>query len=224
MPSSPGGLGGFLAQVEWRIEDGSRGGMEGFMVLRRFQTWMLGMGLLFLFPVGCSPKAKLRDDPFLPGSRSPRTNVPTAPPPSDPFQSANLRAQERDSAMDVSTSPTTDPFYARDKVERRPAVPASGGTADRASAGVGNASAIADSGGNGATDEYRQVRQRLDKTGAKNIRSEKDEQSGEYHFHCEIPHPKDPAVSRVFEASHAEELKAMTAVTESAERWAAEQQ
>lgn len=194
------------------------------MVRNQIQRWAWPMGLLALFLVGCSPKAKLRDDPFLPASRGSRPIVPATPPPSDPFQAANLRAQERDSAFDVSTSPTTDPFYSRQRVESRPAIPTANasGPAEGRSRDDPWAPRTGDA-RSSATDEYRLVRQRLDGTGAKNIRSERDDETGEYRFHCEIPHPKDPAVSRVFEASHPEELKAMTAVTESAERWAADQ-
>lgn len=208
---------------------------------------ILGLGIL----CGCGPKAQLRDDPFLPPAPGSRPTVPVAPRATDPFQSASDSARQRDFARGVSTSPVTDPLV--DPNERyqpggAPELtpPVDGAPQNRADAGADRrypadpdlsspwdepasaptaVSAVdAQPKENTPGDTYQSVRQRLDKVGAKNIRSEKESNTGDYVFHCELEHPREPGVLRVFEARHASEEKAMLAVTESAERWHANPQ
>lgn len=192
--------------------------------------------------VGCGPKAQLRDDPFLPPAAGSRQSVPATPRERDTFQTANDAARQRDLALGISTSPATDPFLDSQPFQPGggPAVAASGSSDRRypedsypderspspwaePASRQESLPATAATPANEPTNEYQTVRQRLDRIGAKNIRSEK-EASGEYLFHCELEHPKQPGVLRVFEARHADEEKAMLAVTESAERWVANPQ
>lgn len=189
---------------------------------------------------GCGPKAQLREDPFLPSSRGSRASVPSAPPQRDVFQEASNAARDRDFSRGVSTSPSTDPFVDPNQRDLTAAGDASAATNDHRRYPVNDARPQAwddsaqestpknlpatsqlDPSSTSLAADYQTVRQRLDKIGARNIRSEKDEATGDYLFHCEIARPDDPHLLRVFEASDPDELKAMLAVTESAERFLA---
>lgn len=183
-------------------------------------TAILILVWLGLATAGCGPKARLRDDPFAPSTGRSRPPPPT----SDPFESANQRARERDHSADVSTSPLTDPFTDARAAEgeREPRgqnVSRPARAVDPFESGPRPATRSAE-GDEVAADAYQEIRRRLDRIGARNVRSETDEETGEHLFHCELPNPRDPVVFRVFEARHADEQKAMLAVTESAERWA----
>lgn len=189
-----------------------------------------------LLAAGCGPKAQLRDDPFNPRSAQRRPPAPRDssrdvstspatdrgsrrddPPPAyadrdddedadrrderdrdDPFLAAGDR-EKQDREDDGGRRPAVGQFASRNP-EPTPATPTSGTPAN-------------------AEAEYASVRRRLENAGVKNFRSEIDEATGESFFRCEVPHRNDPNVIRVFEARHKDELKAMTAVTESVEQW-----
>ncbi|MGL5094478.1 MAG: hypothetical protein ACRDD1_02755, partial [Planctomycetia bacterium] len=68
----------------------------------------------------------------------------------------------------------------------------------------------------------KNLRRRLDEIGAVNMRLETDAK-GENTFRCELPIPNQPDLFHVIEAHHPDTVKAMTAVTEAAEKWRKEQ-
>lgn len=189
-----------------------------------------------MLAAGCGPKAQLRDDPFSPRSaqrrppaqRDSSRDVSTSPATergsrqNDPAPAYADRDDEEEYDR-RDDGKRDDPFLAAEGREkddrdddggRRPAVGQFASRNPEPTPATPTSAAPAS-----AEAEYAAVRRRLENAGVKNFRSEIVEATGESFFHCEVPHRNDPAVLRVFEATHKDELKAMTAVTESVEQW-----
>lgn len=147
------------------------------------------------------------------------------------FERANETARQRDVSQDRTTDPARDQNqYARadePKAAREGAFAGADPLLDR-----NDRSAMQTvSGGQDRTDSvgintdpfqrYEALRQRLDAVGARNWKFDKDPSTGVSTFTCEIPNPEKPSLLRVFEARSSDELKAMLAVVEQVERWAA---
>lgn len=184
--------------------------------------------------VGCAPKSRIATDPF--------RRQPAAPAiPGDPryetgsvFDRANESARQRDIALDVQSSPVSDlpaasgggdPFIPTSRAND-PSVP---DPFLNAASGTPAISAADPSAPNSTTglagsryEQYELIRKRLDKVGAYNFHFDKDPQSNETLFSCELPYPDNASLFRVFEARSPDELKAMLAVTEQVEKWVAE--
>ena len=199
--------------------------------------------------IGCAPKSQLRDDPFLPGRAAPTTRA-------WPFGSRRLPSRDRDTVRESAAPLANDPFLripARDVASLAPpptAPPAVDGppkreddgqsslaldgarNVDRVPSKVVSNDNVAQGAAGEKTDsdteeEYRRVRDRLDRIGATNVRLAREESTGRFIFRCEIPHPDDPELARVFENSDDptdDGLKAMLAVTKAAEGWLAQRQ
>ncbi|QDU64938.1 hypothetical protein Pan216_58320 [Planctomycetes bacterium Pan216] len=179
------------------------------MIRRSFLGLVLcccGMGV-----IGCGPKAKLREDPFHASLGNPAASLGGG-------------LSDRDTAREVSTSPTTsDPFLGSRSTASEPASSnaATKGDPPPRDAGVsfagGEASAEKET--SPKAGDYERARDRLEQAGARNIRLEMDEETGETFFRCEVPHPDDPSLLRVFEARHDDDVKSMHAVAEAIETW-----
>lgn len=154
--------------------------------------------------------------------------------------SKDLSRDERDTAREVATSPLTpgerssggdrgprgdvDPF--KDSNPTPPTEAAFASSNDREGSGSGKSSRSDDSSNNANRSipspralDYQNLRSRLDRAGARNKLLETDPATGEYLFRCEIPHPSDPHLVRVFEAKDPDELKAMASVVDAIDDW-----
>lgn len=137
-------------------------------------------------------------------------------------------ADKSEPVKDVAKDEKSDPFFDNGpkppKGDENPSQRAySFANDEQASASVAASNEKKDTAVQPVALDYRSIRSRLDKVGARNIRLETDSATGETFFRCEIPNPKDPAVLRVFEASHPEDLAAMQAVVEAVEKWVTQQ-
>lgn len=184
--------------------------------------------------IGCANRPRLENDPFrrpsgappasLQGS-DPRYNLGQAQP--SAFERANESARQRDFSADVSTDPMRDTprvADARDDVFRSASQQSGNdpllGT-DPGGSDLGSGSRELDPRVTGSPplETYERIRERLEEAGARNWKFEKDANSGQTTFSCELPYRDSPNTVRVFEAQSANELKAMLAVTEQVERW-----
>jgi hypothetical protein len=196
-------------------------------------------GLLLAGVLGCASRGQQVRDPFLPPS-----NRGVAPPPGFPVRNTG----PLDSARDVSTSPVTDPQIAGGAprslqtpgIGLGPVAGANPGVLEQpaaAEAKPATAQAPAATASQAArpteltpeaqaanTAQLQQsIRRRLDLAGARDLRLETDPVSGKHKFSCEVPHPGNPELARVFFAVHDDWTKAMLAVADAVENWVANQ-
>jgi hypothetical protein len=150
------------------------------------------------------------------------------------FERANDAARSRDGAKSKTLDPADDVFLnarselgaARKRAEKEAdSILAEAGSKarDRVSAVKGDAATLENAASTELTNadaktRYTEIRRRLDAIKAV-WGSEKLPSGDGYLVRCEVPHPKDPELAQVFESRSANELSALAAAVNQAEKW-----